>query len=44
MQLRSQGYYSSQDVNCEVLEELLFQKLLLKQAQEDSIEVTTCRS
>lgn len=40
IQLQSQGYFSSRDINCEVLEEMLFQKLLLKQAQLDSIEVT----
>ncbi len=40
IQLRSQGYFSNRDVNCEVLEEMLFQKLLLRQAQADSIEVT----
>ncbi|MEA1874623.1 MAG: peptidylprolyl isomerase [Bacteroidota bacterium] len=40
IQLRSQGYVGNRDVNCEVLEEMLFQKLLLLQAQVDSIEVT----
>nr|MDA3818894.1 SurA N-terminal domain-containing protein [Candidatus Delongbacteria bacterium] len=41
MQLKSQGYYGATDVNCEILEEMLFQKLLLQQAKKDSIEVTS---
>lgn len=40
LQMRSQGYYSNRDINCDVLEEMLFQKLLLKQAIKDSVEVT----
>lgn len=40
IQLRSQGYTGTRDVNCEVLEEMLFQKLLILQAQLDSVEVT----
>ncbi|MEA3447887.1 MAG: peptidylprolyl isomerase [Bacteroidota bacterium] len=41
MQLKSQGYFGTTDVNCEILEEMLFQKLLLQQAKKDSIEVTS---
>jgi peptidyl-prolyl cis-trans isomerase SurA len=41
MQLKSQGYFSATDVNCEILEEMLFQKLLLQQAKKDSIEITS---
>lgn len=37
LQLKSQGYYSSGDVKCEVLEDMLFQKLLLNQAVLDSV-------
>jgi peptidyl-prolyl cis-trans isomerase SurA len=40
IQMKSQGYVSDIDLNCEVLEEMLFQKLLLKQAINDSIDVT----
>lgn len=41
IQLSSQGYGSgSVDLKCEILEDLLFQKLLYVQAQKDSIEVT----
>ncbi len=40
LQMKSQRYYNEADLNCDVLEELLFQKLLLKQAREDSVEVT----
>ncbi len=41
IQLMSQNYYSnSVDLKCEILEELLFQKLLLNQAKIDSVEVT----
>ncbi|OFX60132.1 MAG: hypothetical protein A2046_10720 [Bacteroidetes bacterium GWA2_30_7] len=39
-QLKLQGYESAGDAKCEILEELLFQKLLLNQAELDSIEVT----
>ncbi|MDY0161231.1 MAG: peptidylprolyl isomerase [Bacteroidales bacterium] len=40
IQMISQGYYgTSVDLKCEILEDLLFQKLLLIQAQKDSIEV-----
>jgi len=38
-QLKAQGQYQK-DLNCIVLEDLLYQKLLLDQAQKDSIEVT----
>jgi peptidyl-prolyl cis-trans isomerase SurA len=41
MQLRAQGYFSEGDLKCDILEEMLFQKLLLHQADLDSIEVTT---
>jgi len=41
IQLISQGYYSEEsDLKCDVLEELMFQKLLYLQALEDSIVVT----
>ena len=40
LQLQSQGYYSSDDIKCEVFEDMLFQKLLLNQAILDSIEVS----
>jgi peptidyl-prolyl cis-trans isomerase SurA len=41
MQLRAQGYFDeSGDVKCDILEEMLFQKLLLNQAMLDSIEIT----
>jgi peptidyl-prolyl cis-trans isomerase SurA len=40
IQMISQGYYGSGvDLKCEILEDLLFQKLLLIQAERDSIEV-----
>jgi len=39
MQLRAQGYYSKNDIKCEVLEELLTQKLMLNQAELDSLEI-----
>lgn len=39
-QLKLQGYESKNDVKCEILEDLLYQKLLLNQAELDSIEVT----
>ncbi|MGC9332176.1 MAG: foldase protein PrsA [Bacteroidales bacterium] len=41
LQLKSQGYFGITDANCEILEEMLFQKLLLQQAKKDSIEVTS---
>jgi len=41
IQYLSQGYYPEEgDLKCEVLEDLLFQKLLLIQSRIDSIEVT----
>lgn len=41
IQLRAQGYTSDhRDVKCDILEELLFQKLLLNQARTDSIEIS----
>ncbi|MBU8891798.1 MAG: peptidylprolyl isomerase [Bacteroidales bacterium] len=39
LQIVSQGYPSSQGLKCDVLEELMTQKLLLTQAELDSIEV-----
>lgn len=39
LQVMAQGYYSGKDIKCKMLEELLFQKLLLIQAELDSIEV-----
>lgn len=41
IQLLAQGYYSDNDIKCDILENLLFQKLLLDQAELDSIEITT---
>jgi len=38
-QLKAQGQYQK-DLNCIVLEDLLYQKLLLDQAQKDSIDIT----
>ena len=40
IQLRTQGYYSSDNIKCEVLEDLLYQKLLINQAKIDSVEVS----
>ena len=40
IQMRNQGYTSQGDMKCEVLEDLLAQKLMLHQAKVDSIEVT----
>lgn len=40
IQYRQQGYYSGGNIKCEVLEEQLYQKMLLNQAEIDSIEVT----
>lgn len=40
LQLQAQGYYPGNNIRCEILEELLFQKLLLNQAILDSVEVT----
>lgn len=40
IQMRNQGYVAQGDLKCEVLEDLLAQKLLLHQAKVDSIEVT----
>lgn len=41
IQLRAQGYYPEGDINCDILEEMLFQKLMLNQAILDSIEITS---
>lgn len=40
LQMRAQGYYSSGDIKCEVLEEMLYGKLLVNQALLDSVEVS----
>ncbi len=40
VQMRAQGYYTSGDIKCEVLEELLFSKLLMNQARLDSVTVS----
>lgn len=40
LQLRSQGYYTSGDLKCEVFEEILYSKLLVNQARLDSVEVS----
>ena len=40
-QLKAQGYSAyNVDLKCEIFEELLYQKLLLNQAQIDSVEIT----
>lgn len=39
-QLQMQGYSPSKTIRCEIFEELLFQKLMLNQAEVDSIEIT----
>jgi len=39
LQLRAQGYYSSGDLKCETLEQVLYSKLLVNQAILDSVEV-----
>ncbi len=39
-QMKAQGYATKGDMHCEILEQLLFQKLLVNQAKIDSIEVT----
>ncbi|MBN2520978.1 MAG: peptidylprolyl isomerase [Bacteroidales bacterium] len=39
LQIRAQGYLTEGDIYCEVLEELLIQKLLVHQAKVDSVEV-----
>jgi peptidyl-prolyl cis-trans isomerase SurA len=39
-QLKSQGYESPGDAKCEILEDLMYQKLLLNQADLDSVEVS----
>jgi len=43
LQIMSQGYATSSDLDCEVLHQLLTQKLLLTQAELDSIEVGISR-
>ncbi len=39
IQLKAQGYYSSGDLLCEILEEMMYSKLLVNQAILDSVEV-----
>ena len=40
LQYLSQGNVNSKEVKCEMIEDLLFQKLLINQAKIDSVEVT----
>ncbi len=40
MQMVMQGYVSGGDMKCEILEDFLYEKLLLNQAELDSIEIT----
>ena len=41
IQIRSQGYeLETEDLKCDILEELMFQKLLYLQSIADSVEVT----
>lgn len=40
LQMRSQGYYTSGDLKCEVLEDMLYGKFLVNQARIDSVEVS----
>lgn len=40
LQYQAQGYYTGPEMRCQIFEELLYQKLLVNQAQIDSIEVT----
>jgi len=40
IQLRAQGFFSDKDMKCEILEEMLYQKLLLHQADLDSVEIS----
>jgi len=40
LQMKSQGYYTSGDIKCEMLEEMLYAKLLVNQAILDSIDVS----
>jgi len=43
LQMRAQGAYAGGDIHCDVLEQLLVQKLLLNQAELDSVEVSSSR-
>lgn len=43
LQMRAQGAYKGGDIHCDVLEQLLVQKLLLNQAELDSVEVSASR-
>jgi peptidyl-prolyl cis-trans isomerase SurA len=40
IQYRQQGYFGDGNIKCEILEEQLYQKMLLNQAELDSIEVS----
>ena len=40
IQYKTQGVFITDDVRCQVLEDLLFQKLLINQSKLDSIEIT----
>jgi peptidyl-prolyl cis-trans isomerase SurA len=40
LQMKSQGYYTSGDMKCEMLENMLYAKLLVNQAALDSIDVS----
>lgn len=40
LEMQSQGYYTSGDIKCEVLEQLLFSKLMVYQAKLDSVEIS----
>lgn len=39
-QVKAQGYYSREDISCEILEQGLYQKLLVNQAILDTVEVS----
>lgn len=41
IQYKEQGYYSGGNIKCEIIEEQLYQKMLLNQAEIDSIEVNS---
>lgn len=40
IQYRQQGYFGEGNIKCEILEEQLYQKMLLNQAELDSVEVS----
>lgn len=39
-QLKTQGYYVKDDIKCDIMEQLLFQKMLVNQAILDTVEVS----